>query len=222
MDRTHPDWIDETRPWMPPEHATPEGIVGVGGALRPETLLNAYSSGIFPWFNEGDPIIWWSPDPRCIVEFDSFHTPKRLAATIRKNPFRISVNEAFPEVIAACGEREEGTWLTDTMIAAYVELHRLGHAHSLECWAGDELAGGIYGVAVGGLFAGESMFFRRTDASKIALVKLVERLKERGYELFDLQIINDHTSQFGALEIPRSEYLERVKNAVAKPGMSFV
>lgn len=216
------EWIDESHPWMPPEYATPEGIVGIGGQLRPQTLLNAYSSGIFPWFNDDDPIIWWSPDPRCIIEFESFHIPKRFAATIRKKPFEITINEAFEEVIFACGERrEEGTWLTDSMIEAYLELHEAGHAHSLECWAGDELAGGIYGVAVGGFFAGESMFYRRTDASKVALVKLVERLKERGYELFDLQILNEHTAQFGALEIPRTDYLARVGEAIAKPGVTF-
>jgi leucyl/phenylalanyl-tRNA--protein transferase len=216
------EWIDESRPWMSPEYATPEGIVGVGGCLSSETLLNAYAAGIFPWFNEEDPVIWWSPDPRCIIEFESFHIPKRLAATIRKKPFEITINEAFEEVIFGCSERrEEGTWLTDSMIEAYLELHEAGHAHSLECWAGDELAGGIYGVGVGGLFAGESMFYRRTDASKVALVHLVERLKERGYELFDLQILNEHTAQFGAVEIPRSDYLARVQKAVAKTGVRF-
>lgn len=215
------DEIDETRPWLHPEHASPEGVVGIGGQLRSDVLLNAYSDGVFPWFNDDEPIIWWSPNPRCIIDFDQFHVPKRLAATLRKNPFRITVNTAFPEVIRACGERLEGTWLTDDMIAAYVELHRMGHAHSLECWAEGELAGGIYGVAVGGFFAGESMFFRRTDASKVALVKLVEHLRLRGFDLFDLQIINHHTAQFHPVEIPRREYLQRLAAAVAKPGVSF-
>lgn len=213
--------IEESRPWLPPEFASPEGIVGIGGALRSDILLNAYTDGVFPWFNDDEPIIWWSPDPRCIIEFESFHVPKRLASTIRKEPFRITINQAFPEVIRACGERLEGTWLTEDMILAYEELHRLGHAHSLECWQDDELAGGIYGVAVGGFFAGESMFFRKTDASKIALVKLVERLRERGFELFDLQIINDHTAQFHPVEIPRREYLQRLAKAIGKRSVRF-
>jgi len=213
--------IDESRPWLPPELASPEGVVGIGGQLRSDILLNAYSDGVFPWFNDDEPIIWWSPDPRCIIEFDHFHVPKRLASTIRKEPFQITINQAFPEVIRACGERLEGTWLTGDMIAAYEELHRLGHAHSLECWHEGELVGGIYGVAVGGFFAGESMFFRKTDASKIALVKLVERLCDRGFELLDLQIINHHTAQFHPVEIPRREYLQRLAKAVAKRGVCF-
>jgi leucyl/phenylalanyl-tRNA--protein transferase len=213
--------MDESRPWLPPEHASPEGVVGIGGQLRPDILLNAYTDGVFPWFNDDEPIIWWSPDPRCVIEFESFHVPKRLAATIRKDPFRITINQAFPDVIRACGERLEGTWLTEDMVEAYEELHRLGHAHSLECWQGDELAGGIYGVAVGAFFAGESMFFRKTDASKVALVKLVERLRDRGFELFDLQIINHHTAQFHPVELPRREYLERLARAVRKRDVRF-
>lgn len=217
-----PDWPHRKRVWVPPEYATPEGIVGVGGDLNPATLLKAYSSGVFPWFNEGDPVIWWSPDPRAIIPLDSFHVPKRLAATIRQNKFRITVDTRFEEVIRACGkERGEGTWVTDEMIDGYCELHRKGHAHSLEAWAGDELAGGVYGVAVGGLFAGESMFFRVRDASKVALVSLLTRLRDRGFTLFDTQIINDHTMQFGAIEIPRSIYLKRLKAAVAKTEVQF-
>jgi leucyl/phenylalanyl-tRNA--protein transferase len=217
------DWPGRQRPWVPPEHATPEGIVGVGGDLRPGTLLLAYASGVFPWFNEDDPVIWWSPDPRAVIPLDSFHVPRRLAATVRQGKFRITVNRRFREVIQACGEnRPEGTWVTDEMIDGYTELHRCGHAHSLEAWLGDDLVGGTYGVAVGGLFAGESMFFRARDASKVALVALLTRLRDRGFELFDTQIINDHTRQFGAVEIPRAEYLRRLRKAVAKTGVSFV
>jgi leucyl/phenylalanyl-tRNA---protein transferase len=216
------DWHNRKRPWVPPEYATPEGIVGVGGDLKPSTLLKAYSTGVFPWFNDGDPVIWWSPDPRAVIPIDTFHVPRRLAATIRQNRFRITVNERFQEVIRACGEnRGEGTWVTDGMVEAYTALHRRGHAHSLEAWAGDTLAGGVYGVAVGGLFAGESMFHRVRDASKVALVALLTRLRDRGYTLFDTQIINDHTMQFGAVDIPRSEYLTRLRAAVAKKGVKF-
>ena len=213
-----PDFTNRKRPWVLPEFATPEGIVGVGGDLRPASLLEAYSHGIFPWYNSGDPILWWSPDPRAIFELSDFHIPRRLAATIRQNKFRITVDTQFRSVMEGCAtEREEGTWITDEMIDAYTELHRLGHAHSLEVWLGDELAGGIYGLAIGGFFAGESMFHRVRDASKVALISLLSRLHDRGYELFDTQIANDHTAQFGAVEIPRAEYLERLAIAVRKP-----
>jgi leucyl/phenylalanyl-tRNA--protein transferase len=216
------DWHNRKRPWVPPEYATPEGIVGVGGDLRPDTLVKAYTSGVFPWFNEDDPVIWWSPDPRAVIPLDAFHVPRRLAATIRQNRFRLTTDQAFPMVIRACGvDRGEDTWVTEEMIAAYTELHRRGHAHSLEAWAGGELVGGVYGVAVGGLFAGESMFHRVRDASKVALVSLLTRLRDRGFVLFDTQIINDHTRQFGAVEIPRAEYLKRLRAAVAKTGVSF-
>ena len=203
------------RPWVPPEYATPEGIVGVGGELYPETLLKAYSAGVFPWFNPGDPVIWWSPDPRGIIPLDSFHVPRRLAATIRQNKFRVTVNTRFTEVMRGCAEnRDDGTWVTDEMVDAYTTLHRLGHAHSLEVWQGEEMAGGIYGVSVGGLFAGESMFHRVRDASKVALVALLTRLRDHGFLLFDTQIVNDHTAQFGAIDITRAEYLKRLRVAV--------
>ncbi len=217
------DWLKKRPwPWSPPETASPEGVVGVGGDLRPATLVRAYGSGVFPWFNEGDPIVWWSPDPRAIIPLDAFHVPRRLAATVRKNAFRVTVNACFHDVIRGCADRPgEGTWLTADMIAAYTALHRAGHAHSVETWLGDDLVGGVYGVAIGGLFAAESMFHRATDASKVALVKLVERLTARGYTLLDVQIVNDHTRQFGVIEIPRTEYLARLRVAVAMPGVTF-
>jgi leucyl/phenylalanyl-tRNA--protein transferase len=203
------------RPWVPPEYATPEGIVGVGGELDPDTLLKAYAAGVFPWFNPGDPVIWWSPDPRGVIPLHSFHVPRRLAATIRQNKFRVTANTRFSEVMRACAEnRTDGTWVTDEMVAGYTVMHRLGHAHSLEVWLGDELAGGIYGVSVGGLFAGESMFHRVRDASKVALVALLTHLRDRGFVLFDTQIVNDHTAQFGAIDISRGEYLRRLREAV--------
>jgi leucyl/phenylalanyl-tRNA--protein transferase len=207
---------------MPPELADRDGLVGVGGDLSPATLLRAYSEGVFPWFNDGDPILWWSPDPRGVMELDGLHVPRRLARTIRGGKFRITVDHCFERVMRACGDtRIEGTWVTEDMVAAYTELHRRGYAHSLEVWAGDDLAGGIYGVAVGGLFAGESMFHTVTDASKVALVALVEHLRERGYVLFDVQMKTEHTGRLGVVEIPRAEYLWRLRAAVPLTGVTF-
>ncbi len=215
---TPPDPFDPDRPgppWVHPDHASPEGIVGVGGELDTPTLLAAYTAGVFPWFNPGDPVIWWSPDPRGIIPLDTFHVPHRLAATLRQGKFRVTFDTAFTDVMQRCGEnRPEGTWVTDEMIAGYTELHRAGYAHSVEVWSGEELVGGVYGVAVGGLFAGESMFHRERDASKVALVSLLTHLRERGFVLFDTQIVNTHTEQFGAVDVRRKEYLKRLKRAV--------
>src|SRR5262249_6261995 len=161
--------------------------------LSPGRLLRAYRLGIFPWYNE-PPILWWSPDPRAVLPLDGLHVSRRLARTLRTTPFVVTFDLAFDAVIRGCAEREEGTWITPAMIAAYSALHRLGHAHSAEVWLDGALAGGIYGVALGGLFAGESMFTRVRDASKVALVHLVGRLRERGYALFDVQYRNDHTA----------------------------
>jgi leucyl/phenylalanyl-tRNA--protein transferase len=208
---------------MPPELAEPEGLVGVGGDLSPATLLRAYADGVFPWFSDGDPILWWSPDPRAVIELDGLHVSRRLARTIRSGKFRVTADRAFAAVMRACGEgRPEGTWVTAEMLAGYTELHRLGHAHSVEVWQGDELAGGIYGVAVGGLFAGESMFHRVTDASKVALVSLVERLRRRGYVLFDVQMTTDHTERMGAVNVPRADYLRRLRAAVKLKDVTFL
>jgi leucyl/phenylalanyl-tRNA--protein transferase len=196
-----------------PEYADEHGLVAVGGDLRPATLLRAYRSGIFPWFNDGDPILWWSPDPRAIFELDRFYISRRLMRTIRTGKFRLTINQAFGDVIRGCADREQ-TWITADMIDAYTRLHRLGHAHSIEAWLGDELAGGVYGVALGGLFAGESMFHRVSGASKIALTYLVEYLKVRGFALFDTQVVTEVTASLGALEIPRVDYLARLQKAL--------
>lgn len=228
------------RPWSDPERAGPDGLVGVGGDLGPDTLVRAYSEGVFPWFGPGDPLLWWSPDPRAVIDLGpgGLHVSRSLARTIRSGKFRVTVNRAFGEVMRACGVRPgEGTWVTPEMVAAYETLHRLGRAHSLETWVRDDpasgppaadppgegwrLAGGIYGVAVGGLFAGESMFYRVTDGSKVALAALVDRLRDRGYELFDVQMRTDHTGRMGAAEIPRREYLRRLRAAVGKTGVTF-
>ena len=200
-----------------PSLADPDGLLAVGGNLEPETLLSAYQQGIFPWFDEDTPILWWSHDPRAILEFENLYISKRLARTIRTNKFQVTFNQDFDAVVKGCTYRpEEGTWITPEVANAYGEFHRRGHAHSVEVWQQGVLVGGLYGVAIGGLFAGESMFSTVSDASKIALAALVSRLKEKGYQLFDLQIINEHTSMMGATEIPRDDYLARAKSAIKK------
>jgi leucyl/phenylalanyl-tRNA--protein transferase len=204
-------------PYLLPEFADELGLVAVGGDLRPERLLLAYRRGVFPWYDEPGPVLWWSPDPRAIIELDGLHIPRRLARTLRSGEFRITIDEDFEGVIRGCADREEGTWITADMIRAYEALHRAGHAHSLEVWSDDQLAGGIYGVAIGGFFAGESMFTRRRDASKVALVHLVGHLRARGYRLFDIQLLTDHTRRLGAIEIPRRQYLARLREATSLP-----
>ncbi len=205
----HPSLLD-------PERANETGLVAVGGDLRPEWLLRAYRKGIFPWYALGEPVHWWSPDPRAIFELDRFRVTRRLGRTIRSGRFRVTVNRAFAQVIRGCADRPvEETWITPEMIAAYEDLHQLGYAHSVEAWAGEELGGGLYGVAVGGLFAAESMFTRHRDASKVALAFLVERLRQRGFRLLDTQMLTGHTASLGAIEIPRAEYLRRLHEALA-------
>ena len=197
-----------------PERADETGLVAVGGDLEPMTLVLAYRSGVFPWFGPDDPILWWSPDPRAIIELDGLHISHRLSRTIRSGKFHVTVDQAFPAVLRGCADREGGTWLTREMILAYQRLHRLGIAHSVETWHQSKLAGGIYGVAIGGLFAGESMFAHVSDASKVALVFLFERLHQRGYQLFDTQVLTGHTGRMGGIEIPRRDYLVRLRAAL--------
>jgi len=199
-----------------PNSADERGLVMVGGDLRPERLLEAYSNGIFPWYNEGQPLLWWSPDPRAIIELDHLHVSRRLQRTMRGPRFRVSVNEAFVDVMRGCADRREGTWITRDMLHAYTRLHRLGYAHSVETWREGELVGGIYGLAIGAFFAGESMFHRDSDASKVALATLFERLRDGGYELFDTQMVTPHTCRMGAIEIPRAVYLRRLQAAICK------
>jgi leucyl/phenylalanyl-tRNA---protein transferase len=199
------------------EFADETGLVAIGGDLRPDRLLQAYRNGIFPWYDEGDPICWWSPDPRAIFEIGGLHVSRRLARTVARGRYEVTVNKDFAGVIRGCANRGEGTWITPAMIMAYERLHDLGHAHSLEVWMAGALAGGIYGVTLGGFFAGESMFSRKRDASKIALVHLMERLEQRQFALFDTQMLTDHTARLGAMEIPRATYLDRLQNALRLP-----
>lgn len=198
--------------------ATAEGLVAVGGDLSVPRLLLAYRSGIFPWTVK--PITWWSPDPRAIFELDKFHVSRSLAKVIRTGNFQVTIDRAFTEVMNGCaapGPGRRTTWITREFLRAYTELHKQGHAHSLECWRNEKLVGGIYGVAIGGFFAGESMFHRVSNASKIALYHLIKHLRQRHFELFDIQMLTPITSRLGAIQIPRTEYLKRLAQAVEKP-----
>jgi leucyl/phenylalanyl-tRNA--protein transferase len=205
-----------------PFRADESGLVAVGGDLHPKRLLAAYLSGVFPWYDEDDPICWWSPNPRAIFELGGLHVARRLTRTVRSGKFEVTVDRDFAGVIRGCADRAEGTWLHPAMIQAYTGLHQLGHCHSLEVWYQGQLAGGVYGVALGGFFAGESMFTRVRDASKVALVHLIERLRQRGFQLFDIQMVTEHTSRLGAVEIPRVQYLRRLKRALACEQVTFV
>jgi leucyl/phenylalanyl-tRNA---protein transferase len=188
--------------------------------LTPQLLVRAYCSGVFPMADHRDGRIgWYRPDPRAVMPLDAFHVPRSLRRTIRRGVFETTVNLDFPAVIAACAAREE-TWISDEVVEAYTALHRLGLAHSVETWRDGRLAGGLYGVALGAAFFGESMFSRETDASKVALVALVERLRERGYTLLDTQFITSHLARFGAVEISRRVYERRLAAALSA-GRSF-
>ena len=198
-----------------PRAADAEGLVAVGGDLSVERLLLAYRSGLFPW--TVSPISWWSPDPRAILEFDNLHVSESLKKALRKNVFQVTTDKAFSQVIAQCAKPAPGrkeTWITEEFITAYTRLHERGHAHSLECWQEGELPGGIYGVSIGGFFAGESMFHRVSNASKVALFHLVEHLRKREFKLLDIQMLTPVTKQMGGITVARDEYLGRLREAV--------
>jgi leucyl/phenylalanyl-tRNA--protein transferase len=206
----------------PAEDADSEGLIGFGGELSPTWILDAYRHGIFPWpiTDFEAPVAWWSPDPRAVIEFDRFHVSRRLRRTCRGGKFEVTRDVDFAGVIRGCAmspSRLNQTWLTPKMIDAYVQLHELGHAHSIEVWHQHELAGGVYGVAIGGLFAAESKFYRVRDASKVALVHLVDHLRASGYTLMDIQQLTPHTARLGAVAIARSEYLARLAQAIDLP-----
>jgi leucyl/phenylalanyl-tRNA--protein transferase len=184
-----------------------------------ELLVSAYSSGWFPMAVDEEEIRWYSPDPRGVIPLDAFHVPSRLRRVIRSGRFRLEIDRDFQSVIRGCAEADRnhddpGTWIDNEILTSYVALHHRGIAHSVEAWEGDRLAGGLYGVALGGAFFGESMFHRVTDASKVALAALVERMNARGFTLLDIQWVTPHLEQFGAVEIPRSEYLQRLQDAL--------
>ncbi|MCE5335351.1 MAG: leucyl/phenylalanyl-tRNA--protein transferase [Desulfobacteraceae bacterium] len=201
-----------------PSLADPGGLLAVGGDLSAGRLLLAYANGIFPWYSEPSPILWWSPDPRLVLFPDELRVSHSLRRVLRKGVFSVTVDAAFEQVIDACAfvrtSRGGETWITPEMIDAYVQLHRLGYAHSVESWRDGELAGGLYGIALGRAFFGESMFMRVTDASKVAFVHLVELAQERGFCFIDCQTTTSHLQNFGAREIPRSEFLIRLSLAL--------
>ncbi len=192
----------------------PNGLLAAGGSLSPHRLLKAYRLGIFPWYSVGQPILWWSPDPRAVLYPPSLHISRSLAKTLRKGEYTVSFDHAFAEVIRQCAQPRAdggGTWLTEEMIDAYCHLHRLGHAHSVETWHQGTLVGGLYGIAIGQVYFGESMFSRRRDASKVAFAQAVIQLRECGYRLIDCQVASNHLSQFGATLVPRREFIAQLK-----------
>jgi leucyl/phenylalanyl-tRNA--protein transferase len=201
----------------PPDLSTGEGLLAVGGDLSPERLLCAYAEGIFPWYSEGEPILWWSPDPRCVLLPADLRISRSMRQFLKKKPFRISCDRAFRSVMESCGELRpgsSGTWITAAMIDAYCRLHELGYAHSEETWNDDGLAGGLYGVSLGGCFFGESMFSKASNASKAALIALTEALGRRGFSLIDCQMHSQHLERLGAQMIPRKEFLLLLSGAL--------
>jgi leucyl/phenylalanyl-tRNA--protein transferase len=212
-------WLSRSDPFPPVDHALeePNGLLAAGGDLSVARLLQAYRQGIFPWFSDGDPLLWWSPDPRMVLVLDELHISRSLRKTIRARRHAVTFDTAFTEVMRACAEPREGqdgTWITDEMLRAYTALAALGHAHSVEVWNGGRLVGGLYGVVIGRMFFGESMFARQTDASKIGLVHLVLQLRRWGFQLIDCQMSTAHLASLGAREIARALFLEQVRRLV--------
>ncbi len=201
-----------------PHEAEPDGLLAVGGDLGGARLLLAYSMGIFPWYSAGQPILWWSPDPRCVLDLGDFHVSRRLRRVLNQGRYRVTFDEDFRGVIRACASVERlgqaGTWITPEMEQAYVRLHEAGVAHSVESWLGEELAGGIYGIALGRGFFGESMFHRETDASKVALARLVDRLAGWDFHFIDAQVTTSHMLSLGAREVPRAVFLDSLEGAL--------
>ena len=213
-------------PWIKSAHdfpavdtalVEPNGLLCMGGNLQPETILTAYSRGVFPWYSEGQPILWWSPDPRMVLFPGEFKVSKSLAKTIRTAKFEVRFNTAFADVMAACAAprgQYTGTWILPAMQAAYTNLHHIGFAHSAETWRDGELVGGLYGIAMGRMFYGESMFSRETDASKVAFVAMVEKLTRDGFQLIDCQQETRHLASFGARPVPRKKFTQQMQELI--------
>jgi leucyl/phenylalanyl-tRNA--protein transferase len=217
-------WLEPGDELPPLEHALrePNGLLAAGGDLSPERLLDAYRRGVFPWFSSDDPLLWWSPDPRMVLFVREVHVSRSLRRSVRSRRFRVTADTAFAEVIAGCGAPaldRENTWITQEMEEAYQRLASLGLAHSAEAWADGALVGGLYGVAIGRMFYGESMFSRRRDASKVVLVHLVRQLERWGFELIDCQMSTPHLASLGAREIPRQEFVRRLHHLVSQPAV---
>jgi leucyl/phenylalanyl-tRNA--protein transferase len=215
--------LSEKLAFPPPHFAVKEGLLAIGGDLSRERLLLAYRSGIFPWYTEDEPPLWWSPDPRLVLYPDEVHVSKTLKKVLSKNTFRITMDREFDQVIKVCAEsrkdKDEGTWLVDDMIEAYCDLHKAGYAHSVEAWQDEQLAGGLYGVSLGRSFFGESMFTRISNASNVALVTLAEQLKKLSFDLIDCQVTTAHLKRLGAREIPRSTFLRELRRSMEAPTM---
>lgn len=213
--------LSELPLFPPPELAEAGGLLAVGGDLSPERLVNAYRSGIFPWYSEGEPIWWHSPDPRFVLDPERLHVPRSLAKLLRRRPYEVRLDTAFPEVIRCCATSprpgQGGTWITRAMVRAYERLHELGVAHSAEAWLDGRLVGGLYGVSLGDVYFGESMFAQEPDASKLAFVVLVRWMHRQGIVLVDSQVRTDHLARFGAEDWPRARYLERLAALVDRP-----
>jgi leucyl/phenylalanyl-tRNA--protein transferase len=215
-------WLDVHDPFPPVERALtdPNGLLAAGADLSAARLLDAYAHGIFPWFSEEDPVLWWSPDPRMVITPEGLHVAKSLRRTIGSGRYTVTFDRDFPGVMAGCAEPRrdhDGTWITSDMVEAYSELAGLGYAHSVEVWSGGSLAGGLYGVALGRMFYGESMFSRQTDASKVALAFLVRQLERWGFAMIDCQMSTPHLASMGARDIPRAEFLRRLRALVVLP-----
>ncbi len=201
--------------------ADDNGIIAVGGDLSVERLIEAYASGIFPWFSEGDPILWWSPDPRFVLYPCELKISKSMRQVINRNHFEITYDKAFNDVIVACGKIErplqDGTWITSDMIESYNELHKLGYAHSVEAWSDGELVGGLYGISLGSMFFGESMFSTKSNASKAAFITLIKKLEERGFDLIDCQVYTEHLESLGAREVSRDQFINQIELFIENP-----
>lgn len=198
----------------------PDGLLAAGGDLSPGRLLAAYRSAVFPWFSPGDPILWWSPSQRMVLQPSQVRVTRSLVKAMRNRRYRITIDTAFEQVMRACAaprDGQNGTWITDEMVAAYAELHRLGHAHSYEFWQDGRLAGGLYGVAVGRMFYGESMFHRATDASKITFVTMAQHLQRHGFGMVDCQMFTPHLESLGAQLISRDEFIARLETSLGQP-----
>lgn len=217
-------WLGTRDPFPPVEQALiePNGLLAAGGDLSPERLLDAYAHGIFPWFNEDDPVLWWCPDPRMVLFPRELHTSRSLRRAIRSGNFSVSLDGAFDAVVEGCAAprvNQDGTWITSEMMRAYSRLAQLGFAHSVEAWDGAALVGGLYGVALGRVFYGESMFSLRSNASKVALAHLARQLERWNFTLIDCQMATEHLASLGAREIPRADFLRGVRAAVAQPAI---
>lgn len=222
-----PFWIDPDdmdTPFPDPALALrePDGLLAIGGNLSAGRLVTAYRSGIFPWYNEGQPVLWWSPDPRLVLQTNELRVSRSLRKTLAKHTFRLTMDTAFAEVIGACAQprkNSEGTWISPDMINAYLELHKLGLAHSVEAWDGDSLAGGLYGIGIGRMFFGESMFARVSDASKVAFVHLVRQLSAWDFPLVDCQVYTSHLASFGARFMPRDRFIAAIGKLCTMPAI---